>query len=310
MALLAILYLFFGTAFADDLCSTYEEFCPGYMRSAGSAAPSLLSGSGTNPSSLPTEPSPFGLELAYNTAGDLTSSGSSLGAVKGLSGHGFGFSSTKNNTFYDYSLKQALQGAGLTDITNTTNPNTGRNYTASAQNMERTLTAFSYATSLFPKSEIFTPALGASAVIDQLSSTLNFAFGASLKTRIFSLGWSHLPLGANTTKNVPQTSSTYLNAGLSLGSISAEYCNLNHRTKDSSLKSLSLFTRPVNIFTLTYESKKLHLTVARRESTNVTNQRVHLHLASIVWRASKYMSLSLMKNYIPSTHSFGLQFFF
>ena len=300
MRLLVGLILLSQPALAVDyFCESYPEMCAENPNKS-SAQPSFSSQISSNPSSLPTIPTPPGFELGYDTSGDFSESGWNVAGVKGMPRLGLGFSTEDNNTFYTYNLRQATQGTPLTDMINGV-------FTSSTIRETATL-AGSFALLKHPGP--FSPVVGLSIIYDELISTFNLGYGLSINTPVISLGASYAPLKGKLDKQVPETSTLQWSAGIKLGKFSLDYSNLSYRTSDTRLQNLRLFDEAVHYISGTYSYKKVHITASTRRSYNIFGQKIHRELVSAHWQVFTKLGIGYKMNYLVGAHSFSAQIHF
>lgn len=302
---LALIYLAWSsTAFAGSICSYYRSEHPELYKvlcKNGSASTKPAGANSTfsdafniNSGSLPTEPSSYGLETILSQIRNPPPNGEqkispNFAIVKGFHKFGAGISTSGNNTFYGNDLPQRLSGPSEIDTFEPFETPRGG------------LTNLNIGTSLGLLSPQRGPAvtLGLSARYNKITDT--WGGGPAL---LFA--WRNVTLGAGFTKEktsnfLPQTLFTSALASVRLSLFEVELIRLSDNT--------NLGLKPIYILTTTLTYKKLILSYAVRQLNYLEVGDVSQTHYSVQYLFSKSISAGFLFNYIPGTHSVGVQYF-
>lgn len=300
---LLICLLTLPEAFAGSVCSYYRREQPelykalcknGSTSSKPAGANSSFSDSfNVSSASLPTEPSSYGLEIIGSQIRNATETNgkpsSNFAIVKGFHKFGAGVSTSGNNTFYGNDVIQRLNGPSLIDTFEPLEPAT------------KGFSNLNIGTSL----GLLNPNRGPSVTLG-LSARYNKTTGTWGGGPALLLSWTNVTLGAGYTNEkisnfLPQIRFISSLASVRLWLFEAELTRLEDNT--------GLGLSPIHILTTTMSYKKLILTYAVRRLNYRSEGDVEQTHYAVQYLFSKSLSGGFLFNYIPGTHSLGVQLF-
>ena len=257
-----------------------------------------------NPASIPTIPTPLGVEVIASSVGEVNAKPNmNFALIKGFSRVGTAVSTSSDNTFYSYNLAQGFIGS----------PSRASFEESLSQHSTTTPTInLGSAVSLLQEQaqKFVTPTMGLVARFNKLSKAWDYGIGTSINSEHVTMGLSSIRTRGDRAVGVPETTTTTGNFGLKLSKLNIEYTLLYYRTTDVTVMTLPIFNDPVQIFTASYQWNSFIATGAYRAVTNIVGKRAYLWLVALQYQFNSHFALSYLSNYVPDTKSLGLQLFF
>jgi hypothetical protein len=288
-----ILVLFVSSsAQAFDACQYLKILdCRNLNMSSGAALPSLSASEKLNPASIPSRPTPIGLEvIGSNVDTTQTSNKFNLALVKGFERMGAAVSTEAGDTFYTYNYAQAFEGT----------PSEGLIDTGSGHGIVPSLNlGTAVAIPVGPLAKILNPSLGLLAHYDNLTQRWGLGSGINLTIKFVSAGFSFLQVPVVDGSNLILLSTMF---GLQFGLAQLEYAQLKYT--DSLLD-----TRPAHITTLSLHFRKVILTAGMKVFKNVEDEVRKSYLGGIQFLVSRHFATGYLYNFRPGCHSLGMQIF-
>ena len=297
-----ICFLSASVSLASPMCNEYKKNSPRmydlYCTTGGSGNTKPAGASSTftesfnlNPATLPTEESPYGVEVISTYLHSGAPPGfPTLGVVKGFHRFGAAISTAGGNTFYSNHLVQRLSGPS--DLQTLTEKETQKGK-FSDLNLGTSFGLLQIESGL-------TLQLGLSARYNQMTNTWGGGPALMLVTRFVTLGAG---VSREQVSNfIPRTSFYSLMVSKRFGFLELEYDRLS--VDDQPLLS------PIEIFTMSAGFRNIIFTLAGRRLNYVTEGNVtQLHFA-IQCLVTHSFSLGYLYNYIPGGNSLGAQVYF
>lgn len=299
--ILCCIWPFFAQA---DLCDYYKKFSPkiyeiNCVQGPGKAKKSVGSGATTfggafniNPSSVPTEPSPYGLEVIENVIPPLFSNNRvNFSLIKGFHKIGSAVTTNSNNTFYGNDVIQRAYGHSTYKTFDLPEPAKG------------TLPSFNLGTAfeLIKSKSIFSPSfsLGVSLRYNQITDTVGEGLGFLVKTDYLVFGSGIV--SEKVSNFLPAMDFYSVTVGLRLILLEIEYTWL----KNSGGVTLD----PIQILTFTTNLGSLILTFAVRRLEFLQEGEVQQYHYAVQYQFSRHLSLGCLYNYVPGAGSVAMQVF-
>jgi hypothetical protein len=290
--------------YASTVCDFYKKYAPliydincnrgptHAKKNTGSGASTFGSAFNINPSSVPTEPSPYGLETIQSAIPPAFGEKAyTFSLIKGFHKFGSAVTTGNNNTFYGNDIVQRSQGYSTYDTFAPSEPAKG------------TLPSFNVGTafSLLENKSIFNVAvsLGLSARYNHITNTMGGGMGLMIKSDYLILGAGFV--NERVSNYYPQIAFYSATVGLRLLLLDLEYTYLQH--------SGGVSLGPVQIVTMTYTVGPIILTYALRWLDFYYEGQVAQGHFALQCQFSKHLSLGVMQNYIPGANSIAVQIF-
>ncbi len=295
---------FITPARASSICDSYKKnaprmhelYCTQSGGGGGSAKPAGASSTFTesfklNAASLPTEASPYGLEVISTFLFNGAKPGfPTLGLIKGFHRFGTGLSTAGANTFYSNPLTQRLSGPSKLQTLALSEP------------AKSSLPDFNLGTSFLLLSPSWGPSfhLGLSARYNSITSSWGGGPALLLTGENFTLGGG---ISREKVSNfLPQTDffSFLISARYSIFELEYDFL------EDSTQRSLS----PIQILTTNFHIKNWVVTAAARRLNFIQEGTVTQFHVAVQLLLGRHLSLGYLYNYIPGGSSVGIQGFF
>lgn len=291
-----------STSHASPICDGYRKNEPRmyelYCR-AGSSSSTKPAGAGStfsesfklNPASLPTESSPFGLEVISTFLRNGAAPGfPTLAIIKGFHRIGTGISTASANTFYSNPIKQRLTGPsnletldeGETKLGHLTNLNLGTSFLIADPSWGPSLN------------------LGLSARYNQLTGSWGGGPAVLFSTSHFSWGAG---ISREQVSNVlPRTTffSWMVSARVSILELECDVLNQSTQAELS----------PVQILSANLTVRNFMLTAAIRQLNYLKEGNVTQTHFAIQVLLGNHLSVAYLYNFIPGGNSLGVQGYF
>jgi hypothetical protein len=264
---------------------------------SGGAYPSFADMFNLNPASIPTLPTPIGVEvIASNTLG-TSKTDVNLALIKGYDRAGAALSTNSDRTFYTYNLAQALQGNNY--------QNDVQDMLASQSIMPTVNLGGALALVIERVSRYSVPTLGVNLKYNRATQGFDYGAGTSINSK-------HLSMGVSYTRNsafsgMAGTTTTVTSLGFKYKVLNVDFTMIYYRSLDETLATFSVFSHPAQIATATLNLTQLLLTVAYRRVVTIASDQLEMMHVSVQYKASKHLSISYLYNYIPGTQSLGMQ---
>lgn len=291
---------------ARDLCEEYRNRAPvpdwinrhcngagGKLFSkVGGAYSSFADSFNTNPSTIPIEYTPVGVEFVTSYVGSANGRRSNVALIKGFERAGLGFSTDSENTFYSNSRLQSAvdrRPEMLKEI-NRSNLNLGQGINLGAALAPLTR---------FLNSQIpILPVFGLGAKYTSLSGKWSPTLGASTRMGILSAGLSYAFESSDYGSGYHFFSFT---SGVKALGVQAEY--VYQQTTTGTYEE-----PPVHIGTFSSNILGAQIVAAARMSESFDgSHRTRLH-AALTYPIFLKLTLGYMYNYIPGLQSLSLQY--
>lgn len=285
---------------ASDSCDYYKEHFPDIYAIAcngsgttktSQANATLASAATNNVATLPTEPTPYGLEnITSYFRRRPTSYSPSFALIKGFQKFGAGITTGSDNTFYGNDVMQRTRGRALV------------NSFDGWETPKRRIPNFNFGTaiSLIPSSVKHSKlALGLSLRYNHITDTVGWGTGVSYGRGPFTFG-----IGTSREKISNEFDRIFFlsaSAGVKIPFLAVEYLVLKN------VGSFDL--RPIHIITGTATIYRLMITAAVRRVSFISDGEVWQNHFAIQYRFSKKVSAGFLWNYIPGTNSLAAQFY-
>jgi hypothetical protein len=300
-------FLASSSSWAVDVCAAFRNTVPlpdwynsvcnpksgKLLAQVGGAFSTFADSFNLNPASIPTSPTPYGIEYVSSfTSGTSTTTRSNFALVKGYQRIGAGISTNSDDTFYSNSQTQNFVGTSYGNTLGAFVPDS----------LAPTLN-FGTAFALLPEQvrPYLSSNLGATIKYNKINGKIGPGGGLSLATEHVSLGLSMVH--ETDTEYSPATTYYTFTAGYKSPSFQIEYIYLKNVT-DSYLVSW-----PMQIATASLSRSGLTGTAAIRRLIDFEgNPKIQFHFA-IQYQFSRYFSAGYLYNYIPGTQSLGAQVF-
>jgi hypothetical protein len=287
---------------ADD-CDFYRKFLPGIYEinctgghkvhaASGSGSASVADSFNINPGALPTEPSPYGVEVIANRGrSDAAPLGFYFSIIKGFHKIGAGVSTASNNTFYGNDIVQRQYGTS--EYANFDPPETPKS------KLPNLNVGTSFA--IIPaRGELKTSlSLGLSGRYNHVTSTFGGGAGLLINSSYFTIGG-----GVVTERPVSFLGQiNYYSAtfGVKLFVVELESSWL--------WNSGAITLDPVQIGTLTVNLGHLILTAAERSLYFQREGNVFQTHYAVQVQVSKNLTLGYLYNYIAGANSMAVQIY-
>lgn len=282
-------------ALGADSCEFYKMHAPGIYKivcggSKSSRSASTFSNSfHTNPSGLPTDVTPYGLEaINHVLKSDLTAYDYDLAIIKGFRRIGAGISTGGNRTFYGNDL---LQRAQRTPELQTLQP---------IEEAKSKIPSVTLGTSIAISKHGIKPTLGMLTRYNRITGTLGYGGGISFRPSIFSFGIG--TTRERISKSLPQISFYTLTAGAKFSILEYEYLLMMN---DGGYK-----LSPVRIHSVTLLLGRLMISGATRNLEYFGYGQVTQKHFAIQMQISQKWSAGYLYNYIPGAYSVAIQHLF
>ncbi|HUP56872.1 MAG TPA: hypothetical protein VM598_05420 [Bdellovibrionota bacterium] len=289
-------------ATARDICDYYEEHYPDLFRQycegtnkrvqLGGAAASFADAFNLNPSSIPTKPTPIGVEvIATSFSSNYAGSNYNFAVIRGFQRIGAAISTNSDNTFYSNKIPQGPQA----------NPYVVPD---SGISVDSAIPTINFGTSLnlasYSRDEFASPSIGGSIRYNRLTGGVTLGLGASFNSRYLTIGISGNQDGASASsaKQIFYTATV----GVRFSFLQVDYNYIEN--SDESVGG------PIHLGTATAAAGPLLLTAAGRTFTDVFGSSEFQEHFAIQFRINRFLSLGYLYNYIPGTQSLGAQLFF
>lgn len=289
-----------------DLCSAFQNTVPlpdwyrgvcdrasAGLAKLGGAFSTFADSFNLNPASIPTAPTPYGVEyIGSFTPGTPTAMRHNFAFIKGYQRVGAGLSTNSDDTFYSNSQRQNFQGTSYGDLLEAFVPDS----------VAPTFNVGS-AVALLPErvSKEVSANLGVTLKYNKYLGQVSPGGGLSLETPSFTFGAS--VIRESETQYAISTSYYTFTAGYKHRYFQVEYIHLKNTT------SYGLVSDPIQILTMSAHYKALQGTAALRRLTNYEAVEVIQPHFAVQYQFSGHFSAAYLLNYIPGTQSIGLQVF-
>ena len=299
---------------AEDACEMYKRLMPrvyevrcagggGGKSRAGEAYSSFADSCNINPASLPTTPTPYGLEVieSYPSESDRYPPAPTLALIKGFHKIGTAVSTGGNTTFYGNDVGQRVYGT--TPDVDVRNPETpqGKAFNLNAG------TSISLGGGGGAE-----PSLGVSLRYNHITSTIGWGTGLAVSMGKAALGFG---VSRETVSNrLPTMTFASAVVAYKLPIVEFEYtyltCSSPFADPDTSVVSAAAPSlNPVHILTATAPLSRLILSTAvRRTNYLLVGDVWQFHAAAQV-QIFSHLAVGYLINYIPGTHSIAAQIF-
>jgi hypothetical protein len=304
LILLSALLILFSNPASADLCDYYKKHSPGIYkincedgpsrakRNTGSGASTFGGAFNINPSSIPTEPSPYGLEtIGSGIPPGFTETNLNFSIIKGFHKIGSAVSTSGNNTFYGNDI---IQRAYKTPEYKTFDP---------PEKAQGKLPTFNLGTAfelIEAQGSIPSLSLGVSLRHNQITDTFGWGTGVMIKSGIFVLGGG---IAKEKVSNfLPEVTFYSATGGIRFLIFELEYSWLKN--------SGGIVLSPIQIMTLTANLGPIILSYAvRRAEFFSENGEIFQSHYAVQCQLNGHLSIGLLKNYIPGSTSFAMQIF-
>lgn len=272
----------------------YRAFCgaTGSMsaRPAASAGSSFSDSFKLNPSTLPTQPSPWGLEGMYHyERGEPKNRATTFSLIKGYRKIGAGLSTSSGLTFFS------------NDVFHRANSRPDDVHFKSAEASRSDIPDLNFGTSFaLPLPKSWVPmALGTSVRHNSVTGTLGFGLGLIAKPSIFLLGFGYV------NEKISNFHSRFhfysAMAAVRLPIVEFEYNILTHQGGPN--------LRPVHIGTVTAHLGRLMISYSQRRLHYVSVGNVSQGHWSAQFQLHRRLSVGYLYNYFPGANSLASQIF-
>jgi hypothetical protein len=273
----------------------YKINCTGRKQvhaNSGSGSASVSDSFNINPSSLPTEPSPYGIEMIGSYLRSTPSAaGFTFALIKGFHKIGTGISTNSNNTFFGNDVMQ--RGLGPSNIT------TFEPFEKPASSLPNLNLGTSYQL-IAPKGSFKTSlSLGFSARYNKITSSLGFGLGFVVNSDYVILGGGFV--NEHISNFLPAIQFYSGLVGLKYAFFEIEYTIL----QNSGGYSLS----PIQIGAISGSFGPVILTAAIRSLNYLKEGEVTQTHYAVQVQVSTHFTVGYLVNQIPGTNSLACQVF-
>ncbi len=259
----------------------------------GASFPSFSDSFNANPASIPTIPTPYGIELVGKTLSNpfAENSQTNFALIKGFRNVGAAASTNSDRTFFSTGLGNAISGtdyeAAYNEYINSMNPKSSFNVGS----------AISLAVEKIKKVSI--PSLGIGLRYNRVSNRFDYQPGLSINTQFIHLGYSVILHTASQEMGIESYQTKTFNLGFRYGIASFDLTRIKPES--------ALYHEMTDLYSLSLQIKGLHLTAAHRRFKNILQNDVSMNLFALQAKLTSFLSAGYLLNYIPGSHSFVLQ---
>ncbi len=289
---------------ADALCDFYKKFmprtydtsCKGGGRSvksnAGSGSATVSDSFNINPSSLPTEPSPYGVEVIFSYARVTpAATGATFALIKGFHKIGTGLSTSSNNTFYGNDIVQRALGTSTYTSYEPAEP-----ATSPLPNLNLGTSVELYKSKALGGTRT---SLGLSGRFNKVTSSFGAGTGFFVSSKYFNLGGGLV--NERVSNSFPYVQFYSGSTGVKIMMFELEYTLL----KNSGAYDLD----PIHIGTLTTSIGSMVITAAARKTSYLSEGEVVQWHYALQYRFTSKITGGFLINQIPGSNSLALQLY-
>lgn len=294
---LGILAFFSVTGEARDLCDYYKDYIPEVYNAycTGGRSHTQMSGASAsfadafnlNPASIPTFKTPFGIEvIASSTAAGYSAPTYNFAVIRGF--QKFGAAISTNNDTSVYSTKTSTSGNSQVVPSGIAIPTINAGFASNLLKDEQKV--------------FLTPNFGVSGRYNRNDRTFGYGMGLNFTSTHFSIGASYAQDGLNIYTSSARNFYTAM-LSIRLNAFQADY----NFVKNSGSNTGGTSTAPIHIASASLMIGPVQASGAFRQYSDDTGAAQNVIHFAIELRATKFLALAYLYNYIPGTQSLGAQ---
>ncbi len=259
-----------------------------------------------NPASIPTKPTPMGVEVIYSfSQAALVTGKTNLALIKGFQKFGTGISLSSDNTFFSNQPVSVAQntstGASSTQFSPGSTFSSAGSSSSTVSSPVLNLGSAIDLDILKRDMKGYNGALGGLAKIATATNKITPGFGFSIQKEFFSLGGSYFQEKDSLTNQV--TASYTYSFGIRLNSFMAEYLLM-------STTGAQMLSQPIHLLTASYSASRFMFSFAVKRAYDLSNLSTIEYHGAAKLTLTSMLAAGYLYNYIKGCHSVGAQILF